>query len=394
MRKQQAKSKLLQAFKAGDLHLTYKSDNKDIPIMPKIRHVDIDHENKKLTYVFTIPLGLDPSSFKKKMWVFEQQFGKNIELDQDNKKFTLTIYGQSLPDKLIYNFEKYSSILSSHKLPVLCGKDANGQYVAYDMVTFPHLLVAGETGSGKSTQLRSVLTTLIQSVSHDRLQMYLGDLKRSEFHLFKRVKHVKGVYTKANELKNVMNELKREMEERGDLLDQYELTHIDDLNKNTNHNKPYVLVCIDEVALLKKENEIMAIIEDISAIGRALGVFLILSMQRPDRDILDGKLKNNLTVRMGFKHSNLINSRITDTPGAEKIKLEQRGRMLLKLHELVEIQAPYLSDMKAKKILEGYKSPKEENTEKQPLNASETLANFGESKIEVEKDEVFGVLDE
>jgi DNA segregation ATPase FtsK/SpoIIIE, S-DNA-T family len=55
------------------------------------------------------------------------------------------------------------------------------------------------------------------------------------------------------------------------------------------------------VALLQNEKKLIELVEEISAIGRALGVFLILSMQRPDRKVLDGKLKNNLTVRMGFK---------------------------------------------------------------------------------------------
>lgn len=73
-------------------------------------------------------------------------------------------------------------------------------------------------------------------------------------------------------------------------------------------------------------------IEEISTIGRALGVYLILSMQRPDADVLDGKLKNNLTVRMAFRHADEINSRITIGSGeAAEIKQSEKGRMVLKL---------------------------------------------------------------
>jgi S-DNA-T family DNA segregation ATPase FtsK/SpoIIIE len=96
----------------------------------------------------------------------------------------------------------------------------------------------------------------------------------------------------------------------------------------------------------------MELVEEVSAIGRCLGVFLILSMQRPDSKVLDGKLKNNLTVRMGFRCADLINSRIIGTPGSEKLK--NQGRMVIKLpgfSELKEVQASFLYLDKAKDIL-------------------------------------------
>jgi S-DNA-T family DNA segregation ATPase FtsK/SpoIIIE len=84
-------------------------------------------------------------------------------------------------------------------------------------------------------------------------------------------------------------------------------------------------------------------------------------MQRPDRKVLDRKLKNNLTVWMGFKCADLLNSRIIGTPGSEKLK--QQGWMLLKLpiySDSKEIQSPYLELEKAKDILERYKVSKKE----------------------------------
>ncbi|MGE1044295.1 FtsK/SpoIIIE domain-containing protein, partial [Bacillus wiedmannii] len=95
---------------------------------------------------------------------------------------------------------------------------------------------------------------------------------------------------------------------------KYEVDHIDAYNKlNPNHPKPYILLAIDEVAMLKDEKECMTTIEKISAVGRSLGVFLLLSMQRPDAKVLDGKLKLNMTVRMGFKCDSVINSNIMGT---------------------------------------------------------------------------------
>jgi S-DNA-T family DNA segregation ATPase FtsK/SpoIIIE len=229
------------------------------------------------------------------------------------------------------------------------------------MQEHPHLLIAGETGSGKSTQIRSVLTTLIKSQSPNELRLILADMKRSEFHLFRNVAHVDAVCTTTDELTVQLSRISSELEKRGDLLDRLELTHTSQISRS--ERPPNMIVCIDEVALLKKEKDIMEVIENISSIGRALGVFLILSMQRPDAKVLDGKLKNNLTVRMAFRHADTINSRITMGSG-EAAGITTKGRMWLKIDKPREIQGPYLEETEAKKLLADYKvRPKEEKKE-------------------------------
>jgi DNA segregation ATPase FtsK/SpoIIIE, S-DNA-T family len=373
-----ARKQMIKAFKYSGLYLTVGSDERKI--FPKIHSV----QNRKYSteYIFTLPNGLDPHILKKNFFAFHQVFGKNIELKGDYKKFEFHVYKVSLPSELTYDYATYSEHFGGLSLPIVAGVDLAGKLVVYNMVTNPHLLIAGETGSGKSTQLRSVLSTLIQALPPDRLQLYLCDLKRSEFYLFRNVKHVQGLFVSAREMTPMLLQLKKEMQRRGDLLDQAEVSHIDELPEKL----PYVVLCIDEVALLQDEKEIMALIEEISAIGRALGVFLILSMQRPDRKVLDGKLKNNLTVRMGFRCADLINSRIIGTPGSEKLK--EAGRMLLKLPmftDLKEIQSPFLSTDKAKKLLEGYRCTKRQRVKMTPSSDSDRF---------IESDNnIFGVLD-
>lgn len=370
-----ARKRLIKAFEAGELYLTYKtSDGNERKIYPKIHSVQ---PNK---YRFSLPTGLDPKQIKRKEYCFQQVFGNGIELKGDNKHFTLEVFSSVIPSILKYDYELYFPQFEKMSLPIVAGLDLNGNLIVFDMVKNPHLLIAGETGSGKSTQLRSVITSLIKAIPSEQLKLFLCDLKRSEFHLFRNIEHVEGVFNSAKEmLPMLLLELKAELERRGDLLDHNEVAHIDDL-PNPPH---YIVLAIDEVALLKSEKKLMGIVEDISAIGRALGVFLILSMQRPDRDVLDGKLKNNLTVRMGFRCADLTNSRIVGTPGSEK--LEKDGRMLLKIplfRELKEIQAPYLSLERAKGLLEGYKSRKKENAYLSDSNALKTIEN-----------EIFEVLD-
>ena len=113
-------------------------------------------------------------------------------------------------------------------------------------------------------------------------------------------------------------------------------------------------------------------------------------MQRPDKKVLDGKLKNNLTVRMGFKCADLINSRIIGTPGSEKLK--ESGRFLLKIptySEPKEIQAPYLTVEACKSLLERFHPPDPKNRFRSPQNASENVVELKESE-----NNIFEVLDE
>ena len=360
----QARKKLIKTFKKSGLFL----GNEDRYILPRILNIS----SEKITFI--LPTGLDPKNVRKNFYVFQQVYGSDIEIEGDIKTFTLHL--KQIPKTVHYDYESLQ--LEKYRLPILAGVDRNGKTIIYDMVSYPHLLIAGETGSGKSTQLRAILTTLIQALYPEQLQLYLCDMKRSEFHIFRHVRHVHGPFITVRELYTVLLSLRMEMQRRGDQLDRYEVAHIDDLPSKL----PYIVLCIDEVALLQKEKNIMDIVEEISAIGRALGVFLILSMQRPDSEVLDGKLKVNLTVRMGFKTADLINSKIIGTPGSEKIK--HPGKFLLKapmFEDLTEITSHYLSIEKAKEILELYKNKK-----------AQIKQDFIQEQKEIEED-IFGVLE-
>lgn len=364
---------MISVFHSGELYLKLKQDKKLTFVYPKIHDLKIDQ--RQIRFVFSVPTGLSPEKVREKEWIFKQAFGDNIEITGKNKRFILTIFNNAFNGAYDYSFNEISKQMKNYRLPIIAGKDKRGRLLIYDMVTYPHLLIAGETGSGKSTQLRAILTALIQSQSEDKLQMYLADMKRSEFHLFKRVGIVKEVVTDVSGLIVVLKKLKSEMIKRGKLLEKHEVAHVDELPVLL----PYIVLCIDEVALLQKEKNVMEIVEEISAIGRALGVFLILSMQRPDAQVLDGKLKNNLTVRMAFRHSDAINSRITlGSNEAADININDKGRMYLKLEQLHEVQGPFLSVEHAKEILEPFKVNKIETCEKKPIEPIENeLPVFG-----------------
>lgn len=343
------KRKLGNLLRTNDFHADLKGHkNKTYRIPPVVKSVNLYLDRKEAT--FQLPVGSDPNEVLKKSWVFQQVFGLDAEVSMiDARTFIMSIYTSSI-QMFDYNAEEIDQQLTG-KLPVYVGKDRHG-HVVYDMVEHPHLLVAGETGSGKSATVRSILTTLIRNVPN--LDLYCADLKRSEFHLFKGI--ARTVVYETHEVLALVSMLRREMKRRGDVLEAAGVAHIDDLEEPLN----YIILAVDEVALLKKEKEIMQGIEEISTIGRALGVYLILAMQRPDHEVLDGKLKQNLTVRMALKHADYINSKITIGSGeAATIKESERGRMVLKMNGLKYVQSPNLELADARTLLASYKSPLE-----------------------------------
>ncbi|MED1002723.1 FtsK/SpoIIIE domain-containing protein [Bacillus mobilis] len=372
---QKLRNRLKEVFAKAGLYTEHQTRGGKVPIYPKVHNVSSSTESVR--YVFTIPNGLDPQKIEKKWFCFQQILGRNITIEGDLKKFVLHVFHSDSGLKPYkYYYKEWHSLLKEFRLPVVVGRDQFGKMITYDMLdsNSPHLLIAGETGSGKSSMVRVVLSTFIQYMSPDKLHLYLGDLKNSEFHFLRRVKHVKEVCMEEIEMKIMLQKVWKEIRERRKLMEQFEVDHIDAYNKlNPNNQKPYILLAIDEVAMLKDEKECMTTIEKISAVGRSLGVFLMLSMQRPDAKVLDGKLKLNMTVRIGFKCDSAINSNIMGTPGSEH--LEQSGQMILKRNGLKKVQAPYLELSNAKQIVEPYRMSKEEKMLQTPLK--EEIPLFG-----------------
>lgn len=341
--------KLMHLFRFGNLYykiVGYKG--RELREYPRIQRVTRYFDRSEAA--FAIPLGMDPELIQQHEWLFRQMFGPGAELtcSEDAKTFVMQVYSTSVAP-FEYDCEQIDQSIEKHRLPIYVGRSRSGD-VVYDMVEHPHLLIAGETGSGKSVALRSVLTTLIRSVPE--VELYCADMKRSEFHVFRGI--ARDVVMDVAGLHRIVLKLRREMKQRGDLLDRHEVAHIDDLPEWD--RPPYIVLAVDEVALLKKERDIMDGIEEISTIGRALGVFLVLSMQRPDADVLDGKLKNNLTVRMAFRLPDEINSRIAiDSGEAAAIKQSEKGRMVFKLDGCKYVQGPHLDLKEAYEVLAPYR---------------------------------------
>ncbi|MGN7359990.1 FtsK/SpoIIIE domain-containing protein [Paenibacillus sp. SAF-054] len=375
MPEQVIRRKLMGLFRTGTMYykiIGYKG--RELRSYPIIKRVSIYFNRTEAAFV--LPVGMDPAVIQEGEWLFRQVFGSAAELvcSEDAKTFVMSVYSTALAP-FAYDAEQVSKCIQGLSLPVYIGRSRSGDMV-YDMAEHPHLLIAGETGSGKSVALRSVLTTLVRSIPD--IELYCADMKRSEFHLFRGV--AEDVVMDAAGLKHIVLKLRRELRTRGDLLDRHEAAHINDLPAWD--RPPYIVLAVDEVALLKKETDIMEGIEEIATIGRALGMFLILSMQRPDATVLDGKLKNNLTVRMAFRHADEINSRITIGSGeAAEIKQSEKGKLVLKLDGLHHVQGPHLELAEAKKLLEPYRraedTAQQEQAEAEPSEQEDEYVEVG-----------------
>ncbi|WP_157830978.1 FtsK/SpoIIIE domain-containing protein [Bacillus sp. BA3] len=345
---------LMRAFKLGGIHKQTTTQSKTYTRYPKIHEVHIDEENDAVRFTFTLPDGANPDLVLKQEWVFKQCFGNNIVIGGKVKKFILWCYSKEIEKDIPFEFKKIQSHLKGKIIPIMCGVDRSGKMNIKDMAEEHHMLLTGTTGSGKSSLIRGILTSLILHKSPDEIQFLLGDLKFSEFGIYKRLPHVMGVYMDAKSLLPPLQIIEKEMVRRGKLLDAMDVESIYELEVKL----PTIVVCIDEVILLKDKPKIMKIIESISCIGRSNGVYLMLSMQRGDAKSLGGQLKNNLTFRISGKQSDETNAKISGLK--QSVDLDTAGRMILLTQgkERV-IQVPYMDKKKAKGLLDPLKVTQE-----------------------------------
>lgn len=240
-------------------------------------------------------------------------------------------------------------------LPLVLGKDVNGDHMIYDLAKMPHLLVAGATGSGKSVCMNSILTGLLMKHSPDDLRLILVDPKTVEFPQYNNLPHlVVPVITNPKKvalgLRWAIDEMERRykwfnqtgvrdlpsfnarvQQKQEELFGEDEVTDHEENKKDRIPEKlPYIVIVIDELADLMAvaQQEVEAGIARLAAKSRASGIHMILATQRPDVKVITGTIKANFPVRIAFKVSQGNDSRtILDRVGAEK--LLGKGDMLV-----------------------------------------------------------------
>lgn len=274
------------------------------------------------------------------------QNGKYVCLEVPNKY--RGIYGMQ---------ECFSALqkIANKGLFVPIGEGLDGKCILYDLVEMPHLLVAGQTGSGKSVFLHNIILSLIMQYVEEDLNLILIDPKKVEFEFYRGVPCVREVVTSSERASEKTNNLCDEMDSRYKMFAELSVRDINSFNEKSDAKLPRIVLIVEELAdlAISSKDDVIKSIQRLLYKARACGIHVIVSTQRPDSDFMSGKLKSNFQCRAVFSMASKWDSKVAlNKYGAEKLKGNGDGIFRTNNGQSnVRFQAPYVSEREIKDIV-------------------------------------------
>ncbi|MBI2012639.1 DNA translocase FtsK [Candidatus Curtissbacteria bacterium] len=289
-------------------------------------------------YALQIPVGTKLS----KILALQNDLALALATTTGNVRIEAPIPGKSLVGVEIPNISpeivNLKSVLSSEilhsnksKTAVGLGLDVSGNIAVADINKMPHVLIAGTTGSGKSVLLNAIIATILFRASPQEVKFIIADPKRVELTDYNDVPHLlTPVIIEPDKILSSLRWAEKEMERRYRLFHEAQVNNIASYNEFSGFQVlPYIVIILDELYILMEyaPREVEDSIHRLAAMARATGIHLVIATQRPSVDVITGTIKANISCRIAFNVSSMVDSRvILDQPGAEK--LLGRGDML------------------------------------------------------------------
>jgi S-DNA-T family DNA segregation ATPase FtsK/SpoIIIE len=245
------------------------------------------------------------------------------------------------------------------------GLNVSGNAVAADLSAMPHLLIAGQTGSGKSVCINAIICCLLMNNTPDDLRLIMVDPKRVELTGYNGIPHLLApVVVELERVVSVLQWLIREMSLRYRKLAEVGARNIVDYNSRQtapgSHKLPYLVVIVDELAdlMMLAPEDTERSITRLAQQARATGIHLVIATQRPSVDVVTGLIKANFPSRIAFSVASGVDSRVVlDQPGAET--LLGRGDMLFQAPDSpapVRLQGVFVSDAEIQNLVSYWQS--------------------------------------